>query len=81
VSLRRWAKPLDLPEERVTYHVLESEKPAVALLDYAKVNDVDRILIGGPRGSASVRLFPGVAFQVATEAPCSVSIVRPQPES
>jgi nucleotide-binding universal stress UspA family protein len=81
VSLRRWAKPLDLPEERVTYHVLESEKPAMALLDYAKVNDVDRILIGGPRGSASARLFPGVAFQVAAEAPCSVTIVRPQPDS
>ena len=26
VNLRRWAKPLELPEERLTYHVLESEK-------------------------------------------------------
>src|SRR4029079_7407452 len=53
VALRRWAKPLQLPEERVTYHVLESEKPAVALLDYARMNDVDRILIGGARGSGA----------------------------
>src|SRR4029453_5832437 len=31
VTLRRWAKPLDLPERRVNYHVLESEQPAAAL--------------------------------------------------
>ena len=35
VELRGWAKPLQLPEERVTYHVLESDKPAAALVDYA----------------------------------------------
>ena len=40
-NLRRWAKPLELPEERVTYHVLESDKPAAALVDYATMNDVD----------------------------------------
>jgi serine/threonine protein kinase len=26
IELRGWAKPLELPEERVTYHVLESDK-------------------------------------------------------
>src|SRR3954467_3724706 len=31
VALRRWARPLELAEERLTYHVLESEKPAAAL--------------------------------------------------
>ena len=60
VELRRWAKPLQLPEERVTYHVLESEKPAAALIDYATMNDVDQILIGAPRDGAPSRLFPGV---------------------
>src|SRR5439155_7126318 len=49
VNLRRWAKPLQLPEERLTYHVLESERPAAALIDYAKMNDVDQILMGAPR--------------------------------
>src|SRR6185295_1778277 len=29
VMLRRWAKPLGLAEERLTYHVLESAEPAV----------------------------------------------------
>lgn len=81
VNLRRWAKPLELPEERLTYHVLESEKPAAALIDYAKMNDVDQILIGAPRSVAPTRLFPGVSAQVVAEAPCSVTVVRPRSES
>ena len=45
-------KPLELAEERLTYHVLESEKPASALIDYATMNDVDQIVIGADaRGS------------------------------
>jgi nucleotide-binding universal stress UspA family protein len=81
VNLRRWAKPLQLPEERLTYHVLESEKPAAALIDYASMNDVDQILIGAAKSAASTRLFPGVAAQVVAEAPCSVTVVRPRSES
>ena len=78
VNLRRWAKPLELPEERLTYHVLESERPAAALIDYAKMNDVDQILIGAPRSSAPMRLFQGVSAQVVAEARCSVTVVRPR---
>jgi nucleotide-binding universal stress UspA family protein len=81
VNLRRWAKPLELPEERLTYHVLAAEKPAAALIDYAKMNDVDQILIGAPRSGAPMRLFPGVSTQVVAEAPCSVTVVRPRPET
>jgi eukaryotic-like serine/threonine-protein kinase len=78
VNLRRWAKPLQLPEERLTYHVLESEKPAAALIDYARMNDVDQILIGAARSGVPARLFPGVSAQVVAEAPCSVTVVRPR---
>ncbi len=81
LKLRRWATPLQLPEERLTYHVLESENPAAALIDYARMNDVDQILIGPPRRSTPARLFPGVSAQVVAEAPCSVTVVRPRPES
>jgi len=81
VDLRRWAKPLELPEERVTYHVLESDKPAAALIDYATMNEVDQILIGAPRRGAPPRLFPGVTSQVVAEAPCTVTVVRPRPEA
>jgi nucleotide-binding universal stress UspA family protein len=81
VSLRRWAKPLQLPEERVTYHVLESSDPAAALLDYARMNDVDQILIGAPHTGTAVRLFAGVSAAVVANAPCSITIVRPRAES
>jgi len=76
VNLRRWAKPLQLAEERVTYHVLESDKPVAALVDYATMNDVDHVLMGGPKAGAPARLFPGVSAQVASLAPCSVTVVR-----
>lgn len=80
VELRRWAKPLELPEESLTCHVLESDKPALALIDYAKLNEVDQILIGaGSRGAPS-RLFAGVCAQVVAEVPCSVTVVRPRAE-
>ena len=74
VELRRWARPLELAEERLTYHVLESEKPAAALIDYAAVNEVDQILVGAP-GAGRAEL----AAQVASGAPCSVTVVRARP--
>jgi len=80
INLRRWAKPLQLPEERLTYHVLESEKPAAALIDYAQMNEVDQILIGASRSGARTRLFPGVGSQVVADARCSVTVVRPRSE-
>jgi len=69
-----------LPDERVTYHVLESDKPAAAIVDYATMNDVAQILLGAPKRGAPARLFPGVTAQVVAEAPCSVSVIRPRPE-
>jgi len=72
VNLRHWGKPLELAEDRLTYHVLESEKPASALIDYATMNDVDQIVIG-----ADARWFA----QVVAEAPCSVTVVRARAES
>ncbi len=78
VELRRWARPLGLPEERVTYHVLESDKPAAALIDYATTNDVDHILIGPPPAAAPMLRFVGVSAQVIADARCTVTIVRPR---
>lgn len=76
VALRRWARPLALPEERLSFHVLESEKPASALVDYARMNDVEQMLLGAPR--SGTRLFPSVCGQVVADAPCSVTVVRPR---
>jgi nucleotide-binding universal stress UspA family protein len=74
VELRRWARPLELAEERLTYHVLESDRPAAALIDYASVNEVDQILVGAARGGRDF------AVQVAAGAPCSVTVVRARPQ-
>src|SRR5450759_4688974 len=80
VDLHRWAKPLELPEERLTYHVLESDKPALALVDYVKLNDVGQILLGAASRGAPPRLFAGVCAHVVAEVPCSVTVVRPRVE-
>jgi len=78
VDLRTWAKPLELPEERLTYHVLESDKPAAALVDYASMNDVARILIGAPAAGGLPWRFAGVGREVVGNAPCTVTVVRPR---
>lgn len=78
IELRKWARPLNLPEERLTYHVLEAEKTADALLDYATMNDADLMLIGAPRPGSGVHRFGGgICAQVVAGAPCSVTVVRP----
>ena len=78
VELRRWAKPLELPEERLTYHVLESEKPAVALVEYVMMNDVEQIVIGAGSGRNPATRLAGVCAHVVMEVACSVTVVRPR---
>jgi len=80
IELRGWAKPLELPEERVTYHVLESDKPGAALVDYVRMNDVAHIVIGAPSASTLPRRFGGAGAQVVGSAPCTVTVVRPRSE-
>jgi serine/threonine protein kinase len=76
IQLRHWAAALELPQERITYSVLEAPDPAGALIDYARHNDVDHILLGA-RGSSALRRYLGsVSSRVVAEAPCSVTVVR-----
>ncbi len=78
VQLRHWAKPLQLPEERVSFHVIESHTPAAALIQYARANNVEQILIGAPPVHGIAPWRATVASQVVAEATCSVTIVRPR---
>jgi len=80
VELRGWAKSLQLPEERVTYHVLESDKPGAALVDYVRMNDVAHIVIGASAAGTLPWRFGTVAAQVVGSAPCTVTVVRPRAE-
>jgi eukaryotic-like serine/threonine-protein kinase len=75
VRLRHWAESLALPPEQVSYHVIESGDPAAALVEYARFNQVDHLVIGAP--PAEVTLKAGfIATRVAGDAPCSVTVVR-----
>ncbi len=76
VELKQWARPLGLSAGEVTFHVLESPDPATALIDFAKSNNADQILICA-RGSSNLRRYLGsVSSQVVAQAPCTVTVVR-----
>jgi eukaryotic-like serine/threonine-protein kinase len=77
VSLRHWASPLKLDENRLTVHVLEAIDPASAILEFAAVNHVDHIVIGARQNSLKRSLLGSVSARVAPEAPCTVTVVRP----
>lgn len=76
VELKDWARPLGIPSERITYHVLEAHDAAAAIIDFAKSNHVDQIVIGS-RGSSTLRRYLGsVSSQVVAQAECTVTVVK-----
>ncbi len=79
VLLRNWAEPLGLPPERLSYHVIESNDPAGALLEYARLNQVEHLVIGAPPADVPLK-GTFVSTRVAAEAACSVTVVRPRPQ-
>ena len=70
VELRQWAAPLRLPKGKITYHLLESRQPAAAVLEFARTNKVDRLVVGATSGTGRVMA------QISAEAPCTVTVVR-----
>jgi non-specific serine/threonine protein kinase/protein-serine/threonine kinase len=73
VRLRSWAEPLQLPKGKITYHLLESRNAAAAILEFARSNHVDHIIIGALNaGSFGSKTTP----QITGEAPCTVTVVR-----
>ncbi|WP_426407968.1 serine/threonine protein kinase [Bradyrhizobium ganzhouense] len=77
VALRHWAMPLKLDESRLSVHVLEAVDPAAAVLEFAEVNQVDHVIIGARQGSLKRTLLGSVSAKVASEATCTVTVVRP----
>jgi len=76
VSLKDWARPMQLEPGRITYHVLEAVDPAETILDYARVNNVDHIVMGARANSTIRKILGSVSGKVAMEAPCTVTVVR-----
>ena len=84
VQLKHWARPLlqsldegtDERTGRVTFHVLEAPDPAAAIVEYARKNQVDHIVMGA-RSSGGLRRYLGsVSARVVAESECSVTVVR-----
>ena len=82
VLLRHWVEPLRLSPRRLSLHVIESPRPEGALLEFARRNNVDLILIGAPSPTQhALAWWRSVASGVTAKAHCSVYAVRiPEPE-
>ena len=78
LELRHWAEPMALPEERVSFHVLEANSVAGALLDYAETNNVDHLVLGASADGLGRRVLGSTSAEIARSAPCSVTVVRPR---
>lgn len=76
VGLRNWAGSLELPDDRLTFSILEDTDPGQAIVDFASKNHVDHILMGARSNSATRRYLGSVSSQVVAEAPCSVTVIR-----
>ena len=76
VDLKNWATDLKLPDDTVTYHVVEAVSPADAILEYARKNLVDHIIMGARAASTMRNLLGSVSAEVAGHAPCTVTVVR-----
>lgn len=78
--LRHWVEPLGVPPWRVSLHVVESGNSAETLLDLARVNNVDLIVLGAPGPSErALAWWRSVASSVTANAHCSVHVVRVPP--
>lgn len=75
VQLRHWAQPLRIPPQQISFHVFEANDLVAALVEYARANHVDQIIIGSSPPTLGFR--ETVAARLVREAPCSVLVVRP----
>ena len=77
--MQRWAQGVKTEGHQVSFHVLDSDDVAGALLRFAKENYVDLIIMGAqPVSRASGRLIASVPLRVASDATCTVTLVREQ---
>ena len=76
VDLKDWARALRMEPGRITFHVLEAFDPAETILEYARENNVDHIVMGARENSTLRKILGSVSAKVAAEAPCTVTVVR-----
>ena len=77
IRLRHWIRPLEVAAERVSLHVLEAMDPSAALVEFARRNNVDEIVLGAPApDERALAWWRSVASSVTANAPCTVHVVR-----
>ena len=75
--LRHWVEPLGFSQARISLHVVEGANAASTLLDLARANHVDLIVLGAPAASQrALAWWRSVASSVTANADCSVHVVR-----
>ena len=75
--LRNWTAPLALPDRRLSLHVLVAADAPAALVDFARRNNVDLIILGAPRPKQQAfAWWRSVASGVTANAHCTVHVVR-----
>ena len=77
MRLRHWVKPLGFPPSRISLHVIEGANAGSTLLDLARANHVDLIILGAPGASErALAWWRSVASNVTANAHCSIHVVR-----
>lgn len=77
IRLRHWVDPLKVPPDRISLHVIEAADPANTLLDFARGNHVDLIVLGAPAPhEMAFAWWRSVASTVTANADCTVHVVR-----
>jgi nucleotide-binding universal stress UspA family protein len=77
MRLRHWVKPLGVAPSRISLHVIEGANAGSTLLDLARANNVDLIILGAPAASQrALAWWRSVASSVTANAHCSVHVVR-----
>lgn len=75
--LKQWTEGLDLSNHSVSYHVLESNDVAQALVRYAEGNQVSMLILGAAtHGLHTQRVVSTIPIRVARDAPCTVLLVK-----
>jgi serine/threonine protein kinase len=73
--LREWTAPLGLPAERLSLHAVAAADPADVIVELARHNNVDLVVLGAP--SDGERAWSqSVASAVTARVACSVHVVR-----
>src|SRR6188768_4015369 len=75
VSLRHWVEPLGLSARRLSLHAVGSEQAADVIVEMARYNNVDVLVVGAP--SQGGRAWAqSTASTVTAKVNCSVHVVR-----